>query len=444
MHRRTWLKSAAAAGVCSVTASGWLPAFANRIAQHPDRRRHCILLWMGGGPSQMDTFDLKPNHENGGEFKEISTNVPGVRISEHLPRLAKHADKLAIVRSLSTKEGDHSRGTHLMQTGQPPMGPIDYPAIGAVMASQIGNTKDSLPNFITIGQGTMYSDQATGPGFLGPRYSPLRVTGSGGQFNNDQNPNDPPNFAQMEIPGLRPPAGIEQARMARRLQLLNMQQQQFIGQHIAPAALAHQTVYVSAVQLMNGDSAEAFDLSKEPAKLRAEYGGGVFGQGCLMARRLVEHGAAFVEVNLDSTTSGSVGWDNHASIFESVRNLSQELDAGWSTLMRDLDDRGLLESTTVVWMGEFGRTPRINASGGRDHFPQAWTCVLGGGGIAGGQAFGRTSADGMQVEENKCGVGEILATISSAMGVDPETTHETNAGRPVAIVEAEPIEDLLA
>ena len=444
MHRRTWLK-AAATGVCTVTASGWMPALANRVANDPNRRRHCIVLWMGGGPSQLDTFDPKPNHENGGEFGEIATNVPGIRISEHLPQLAKHADKLAIVRSLSTKEGDHTRGTHLMQTGQSPMGAINYPSIGSVLARELGEAKDALPNFVSIGQGRLFSDSSTGSGFLGPRYSPLRATGTGGHF---QRPGDEaaekPDFASMNIPGLHPPESVEAKRMARRLELLKSHQKSFVGQHVSPAALAHQTVYDGAVQLMNGDSAGAFDLSKEPEKLRREYGEGVFGQGCLLARRLVAHGAAFVEVNLDSSTTASVGWDTHSNIFESVKSLSEELDAGWATLMRDLKDRGLLETTTILWMGEFGRTPKINSQGGRDHFPQAWTCVLGGGGIAGGQAYGKTSDDGMEVEENKCSVGNILATLCSALGVDPQDQHETNTGRPVAIVDDEPIDDLLA
>lgn len=149
-------------------------------------------------------------------------------------------------------------------------------------------------------------------------------------------------------------------------------------------------------------------------------------------------------MNLDSSTTASVGWDTHSNIFESVKSLSEELDAGWATLMRDLKDRGLLESTTILWMGEFGRTPKINSQGGRDHFPQAWTCVLGGGGVAGGQVYGRTSKDGMQVEEKKCGVGNVLATLCSALGVDPSSQHETNTGRPVALVDDEPIEELLA
>ena len=268
MRRRTFLKAAAASGVCTVSAGGWMPALANRVANDPKRRRHCIVLWMGGGPSQLDTFDLKPNHENGGEFGEIATNVPGIRISEHLPQLAKQADKLAIVRGLSTKEGDHTRGTHLMQTGHSPMGPIDYPSMGSVMARELGDTKDALPNFISVGQGRMFSDSSTGSGFLGPRYSPLRVTGSGGQFQrpeaaNAEQPDEQPanaaiqagadliagltgeatgagagSFASMNIPGLNPP--VKADRMARRLQLLKAQQNSFVGHHVSPAALAHQ------------------------------------------------------------------------------------------------------------------------------------------------------------------------------------------------------------
>ena len=174
MKRRTFIKTAAA-GVCTVSASGWMPALANRVANDPNRCRHCIVLWMGGGLSQLETFDPKPNHENGGEFSAIKTNVPGIHISEHLPLLAKQADKLAIVRSLSTKEGDHTRGTHLMQTGQPPMGAINYPSIGSVIARELGDTKDALPNFITVGQGLMFSDSSTGSGFLGPRLSLIHI-----------------------------------------------------------------------------------------------------------------------------------------------------------------------------------------------------------------------------------------------------------------------------
>jgi uncharacterized protein (DUF1501 family) len=196
--------------------------------------------------------------------------------------------------------------------------------------------------------------------------------------------------------------------------------------------------------MIHSEAAKAFDLSQEPANVRDSYGKGVFGQGCLLARRLVEQGVPFVEVSLSSSMAGSFGWDTHANNFEAVKALSAELDAGWASLMSDLAERGLLESTTIIWMGEFGRTPQINGQAGRDHFPRAWSCVLGGGGIAGGQAYGRTSPDGMNIEENGVGVTDVLATLCSALGVPPETENNSNTGRPIRIVNGSPIDALLA
>ena len=196
------------------------------------------------------------------------------------------------------------------------------------------------------------------------------------------------------------------------------------------------------MRLMNSDAAKAFDLSEEPESLREAYGRGRFGQGCLMARRLIEQGVSFVEVTLNG--NGALGWDTHQNNFATVKELSTELDAGWSTLMSDLRDRGLLESTTILWMGEFGRTPKINSNGGRDHFPNAWSCVFGGGGVSGGQAFGATSADGMTVAENKTEVGDILSTLCAALGIDPETENVAELGRPVRIAEGRVLSDLLS
>ena len=194
---------------------------------------------------------------------------------------------------------------------------------------------------------------------------------------------------------------------------------------------------------MNSQDAKAFDLSEEPAKLREEYGNSVFGQGCLLARRLIEQGVAFVEVSL-GTNSGGVGWDTHSDNFNAVKSLSGVLDAGWATLMRDLDDRGLLESTTILWMGEFGRTPQINPSAGRDHFPTAWSAVLAGGGISGGQAWGRTSENGMTIVDGKISVNDLLATVCQAVGVGPEVTQQDSNGRPIAITEGQPIKAVLS
>jgi hypothetical protein len=202
--------------------------------------------------------------------------------------------------------------------------------------------------------------------------------------------------------------------------------------------------------MIHSEAASAFDLSKEPDKVREQYGKGVFGQGCLLARRLVEQGVPFVEVSLSSSSTGGFGWDTHANNFEQVKALSAELDAGWSSLLTDLKERGLLERTTIVWMGEFGRTPRINGAAGRDHFPKAWSCVLAGGGIAGGQAYGKTSPDGMTIVENPTTVNQVLATLCTALGVSPDTENASNSGRPIKIVDdgksgsVDPIKELLA
>jgi uncharacterized protein (DUF1501 family) len=203
-------------------------------------------------------------------------------------------------------------------------------------------------------------------------------------------------------------------------------------------------VYENALRMIHSDAASAFDLSQEPVALRESYGTGVFGQGCLLARRLVERGVPFVEVSLSTSAAGNYGWDTHANNFEAVRGLSEELDAGWAALMTDLAQRGLLESTTIMWMGQFGRTPQINGQAGRDHFPRAWSCVLGGGGIAGGQVYGRTSVDGMTIEEDPIDVNSVLATLCEAVGVSPYTSNISNTGRPIYVVDGLPIDRLLA
>lgn len=427
-------------GLSGASVSGWFPAFAHGVTDDPRRRRRCILLWMTGGPSQTDTFDMKPNHENGGEFKEIATNVPGIRFSEHLPKLADHADKLAIIRGLSTKEGDHGRGTHLMRTGQKPMGAIQWPSMGAALSKELGSPSEALPSYVSIAPYRAFNRQAFGPGYLGPKYAPL-VVGATDVGTTQNNANE---FAQLRIDSIQAPSGVTAEQMEDRLNIWRQLQNGFVDQHQNASVRAHETVYRSSVQLMNSDSAAAFDLSGESPKVREAYGKGMFGQGCLMARRLVERGASFVEVTLGSSTTGNFGWDTHRDNFEAVAALSAELDAGWATLMTELHERGLLETTTIMWMGEFGRTPQINAQVGRDHFPQAWTSVLAGGGIAGGQAYGRTSPDGMNVEEGKVGVEQVLATLCAALGVPPATENIANTGRPLPIVDGSPIRQLLA
>lgn len=422
------------------SCTGWGPLLAQEIAQNAQRRRHCILLWMSGGPSQMDTFDMKPEHANGGEFKEIATRVPGLRISEHLPRLATQADKLALVRGLSTKEGDHGRGTFLMRTGQPPRGPVRYPTIGASLSKELGDDSELALNFVSISPYRAFNQAAYGPGFLGPKYAPLTV---GATDNLPLNPGDMPQYADLRVDDLTRPTNVSQEQFNKRLQLWRLLQDGFLATHRTASPIAHDTVYRRALKLMDSNIAQAFDLTEEPEAAREAYGRGRFGQGCLIARRLIERGVAFVEVSLGSFDGGNLGWDTHQGNFPAVRQLSGELDAGWGTLMTELDERGLLEATTILWMGEFGRTPAINDNAGRDHFPAAWTCVFAGGGIKGGQASGKTSDDGTEVVDGKVSEGDVLATLCSAVGVDPATENISEQGRPIKIAEGQPIREIL-
>ena len=446
LSRRDWMRSAAL-GVSGFGMSAWFPGWARALeAETKAKGRHCILLWMSGGPSQTDTWDLKPNHENGGEFNEIQTASPGLRFSEHFPELAKLSDKLAVIRGLNTAEGDHGRGTYLMRTGHIPMGPVDYPSIGATLGKQLGHDELALPNFVSIGPYRILNQEAFGSGFLGPRYGPLIVGASDvnyvapptGQGQNNQN-----QFPNLRVDAIDPPANISKDRMSKRLGLLGDLQREFLTTHADGPPKAHKTVYKGAVSLMKSDDAKAFDLTGEPNDVREKYGATVFGQGCLMARRLIERGVAFVEVSL-GTSAGGIGWDTHSDNFNSVRQLSGDLDRGWSALMIELEERGLLESTTILCMGEFGRTPVINPTNGRDHFPAAWSCVLAGGGIQGGGAYGKTSEDGMEVVDGEVGAEDVQATLCQALGLDPSASQMTPEGRPIAISEGNAIKEVLA
>lgn len=440
LNRREWLQTLGL-GCLGWSASGWLPVLAEEVAKNPQRRRHCVLLWMSGGPTQTDTFDMKPGHANGGEFKEIATKAPGLRWSEHLPRLAEHAENVAVVRSLSTKEGDHGRGTFLMRTGQQPRGPIRYPTIGSSLSKQMAADPDSAVNFVSVGPYRAFNQAAFGPGFLGPRYAPLTV---GATDNIAPMPNQTATYAELRVDDLAPPSRIKPVQFSGRVELWRALQDRFLAEHHTASPIAHDTVYRRALKLMESDIAQAFDLTKEPDVVRDAYGKGRFGQGCLMARRLIERGVPFVEVSLGAFDGGSFGWDTHQNNFNAVKALSGELDAGWAALMSDLRERGLLEVTTILWMGEFGRTPKINDNAGRDHFPAAWSCVFAGGGIKGGQAYGKTGDDGTEVVDGKVDVGDVLATLCAALGIDPKTENISDQGRPIKIAEGKPIKELLA
>jgi hypothetical protein len=434
LSRRDLLKLSAA-GVLGYSASGWFADFANAAANDPHRRRSCILLWMSGGPSQMDTFDLKPGNVNGGEFQETATSVPGVRISEHLPRLARNMQDIAIVRSMSTREGDHGRATFMMRTGYLPQGPIQYPTLGSLLSKELGTDENPLPNFVSIGPDRGVNPMAWSPGFLGPQYAPLMV-GNGNQFQPQQQGG---NIEQsLRVPDLTPPAGISASQSEARINLLLDMERSYVSRTPGLSSQSHATAYDRAVRLMRTAAASAFHVEEEPLRVRDLYGRTQFGQGCLLARRLVERGVPFVEVSLN-------GWDTHGQNFNAVRNLSNVLDPAWASLLEDLRSRGLLESTLVIWMGEFGRTPRINPQRGRDHFPNAWSTVLCGGGIQGGQAYGRTSPDGTAVLSRPTEVKDFLATVCRALGIDHTRQNMSNVGRPIRLVElgATPIPDIV-
>ena len=441
LSRREWLKLSAA-GVVAHSLSGWLETMAEDVADDKTRKRSCILLWMSGGPSQLDTFDLKPGHANGGPYKAIETATPGLKISEHLPRLAQVSNDLAIVRSLSTKEGDHGRASFLLRTGYMPRGPISYPTFGSLVAKEFERDDAELPNFVSIAPTRFFNPAAYGPGFLGPQYAPLIVGENG------VNAGRPNNGRSMNVEDLDSPAGVDRARSDARLGLFEGLETDFLARHPNASTLSHRLAYNRAVRMMRSTAVKAFDLEQEDPRLRDAYGRTQFGEGCLLARRLVERGVPFVEVTLSNAPGQQMvfGWDTHVQNFEAVKSLSAVLDAGWSTLLNDLRARGLLDSTLIVWMGEFGRTPKINPNAGRDHYPNAWTAVLSGGGIRGGQAYGQTSDDGMTIKDKPVTVPDLLSTVCHAIGVDPAKQNISEVGRPIRIVDqkSQPIKEVLA
>lgn len=445
ISRRNVLKFSAF-GIGWGSISGWFPAFAEDAALDPARKRSCILLWMSGGPSQTDTFDLKPEHTNGGEFKPIDTSVAGIRISEHLPTLAQQMEHVAVVRSMETAEGDHARATYHLRTGYRPMGSVQYPTLGSLFSQQLGEESTEIPNFVSILPMRGFSPAAYGPGFLGPKYAPLVVGGSNAYGASVRQ--DAEGFgAPLEVRNLDLPGAVASDQSSSRLGLLNRFDSEFRQTRPGLAADSHRDAYDAAVRMMRSQAGGAFNLDEEPTELRERYGRNQFGQGCLLARRLVERGVPFVEVSLNSVdNTGVFGWDTHNDNFNAVKMLCGVLDPGWGTLLADLADRGLLESTTVVWMGEFGRTPQINGSSGRDHFPNAWTTVVCGGGVRGGQVIGRTSASGVEVEERPVKVPDLIATIAQAVGIDPMRQNMSNVGRPIRIADpdAQRIDELLA
>jgi len=431
--RRDWLRLSTASAL-GVSFSGWLPRLA-KAAKKASDPKSCILLWMSGGPSQLDTFDPKPGHENGGPIKAIETAVPGIQISGYLPGVASNMKDLAIIRDMNTGEGDHGRGAQLMLTGYKPNPSTAYPSMGSLLSKELGSLENELPNYVSLSSNRRIG-RVGGPGFLGPQHAPLVVSGSSA---------NPSARANLSIENLAPAEGITKDAMTRRFAALDLLQKEFDQNHKGGAAAAHRANAERAARMIESQAKNAFRLDEEKDELREAYGRNRFGQGCLLARRLVERGVPFVEVELSGTGNSQFGWDSHSKNFEMVKGLCDVLDPAWSTLMNDLRDRGMLEDTLIVWMGEFGRTPKINKNTGRDHWAGGWSAVLGGAGIAGGQVHGDTGEDGMALNgEAEAGTqaADLYATICAALDIDHEKENETPGDRPIALVEegGEPIE----
>jgi hypothetical protein len=423
--RRGFLRLASE-GIAGVSSSSWLSALANDTVAAGRRHKSCILLWMGGGPSHIDTFDPKPvaPAEYRGVFSPIATSVPGIQISELFPNFARQMQHAAIIRSMSTTANAHESGRYLMHTGyaqtEPKVDGKAYPDMGAVVAKELGDPQATAPNYVYLSPESGNNPDPLGAGFLGTEYRPLVV----------QNPS-------RGVENLN--TSLDADTFRNRVALLNHMQEQFHNSHRAEPAQAHRMNIRRAVGLMQSEVARAFDLSQEPAASAAAYGGSRFGQQCLMARRLIEVGIPFVEVFFN-------GWDHHSLLSTSLRGKCPATDAGMSALVTDLRNRGLLDRTLVVWMGEFGRTPRINRGGdGRDHYAQAWSTVLIGGGLRGGQVIGRTDQHGATVEDRLVSAGDFFATVFKILGIDPAKEHQASGGRPIRIVKegAQPIAELV-
>ena len=402
MNRRHFIGHLAASAALAPAAARLASTLTANAADLESRNKSAILLWMGGGPSTIDLWDLKPGTPEGGEFRPIATSGD-VQISEHLPMMAKQMHHLTVVRSMSTREADHSRGRYYMHTGFVPNPSVSHPSYGSVVSYEQTDATPELdvPRFVSIG------GASEGPGFLGMAHAPLVVDSSG------------------NIRNLR--SDLEENRMLERMHMLRAIEKGFIDQRRGRPAEEHAKILDKTLSLMNSERLGAFRWNEEPDAVKERYGETGFGRGCLMARRLVEVGVPFVEVNFG-------GWDNHQNVFNTLRdNKLPELDRAMSALVEDLAQRGLLEDTAVLWMGEFGRTPRINAQAGRDHWARSWSVVVGGCGMAAGATVGATNDRGTEVATDPYSAEDLMASVLTAMGISLERNYTSRSGRPMKI-----------
>jgi hypothetical protein len=379
--------------------------------------KHVIYLYMNGGMTHLDTFDPKPGHENQGTTRTIKTNVDGIRVSEYLPSLARHADKMAIVNSLTSTSGAHQQGNYLMHTSYEERATIRHPGIGAWLLKFHGRLNPNLPGSVFIGNDSRNNG---GGGFFEPEFEPLAISDPNGGLKNSK------------VRGMRP------EEFSHRLELANRFDAEFKQQYDLRQVRAYTQMYDEAVRIMGSRDLAAFDLSKESDATREQYGKDAFGQGCLLARRLIEHDVRAVEVTLG-------GWDMHNNIFVSAPERCATLDKALAALLTDLHVRGKLNETLVVLTTEFGRTPRVNQNEGRDHYPKAFSSVLMGGGVKSGMVYGKTDAGGEEVVENPVTIPNFNATVAHALGLPLEAVLYSPSKRPFTVADkGKPVFDLLA
>ncbi len=400
VSRRTLMKGLLGmAGGGLVMNWGGLTSAGSLVEQVQRAQKHCIFLWMNGGVSQFESFDMKPGRPSGGLYRPISTNLPGVSICELMPQMAQHMDEIAVIRSMRTSEVDHPGGIYLMHTGYRPSSNVRFPEVGAIVAKYQGREGADLPSFIKVS-----SNGNAGAGFLGPKYQPFSIGPEGSL----------PPFSS---------SSLDAKTEERRHDLRTFVESRFAAEHKSDVARMHVEAYEAARRLQNART--VFNIDGEWEKYRDAYGDTAFGRRCFLARKLVESGVAFVEV-------GQSSYDSHADNFAWHKGLLPPMEHAWVALLADLKERGLLEKTLVIWAGEIGRTPQINNRAGRDHHVRCWTTALAGCGIKGGVVYGASDIDGNEVKDNPVREGDFFATIYQALSVDPAT--ENLAGvRPVPL-----------
>jgi Protein of unknown function (DUF1501) len=396
-----------------------LPSLDPRTAfqRGPMRPKSLLILWLSGGPSQLETWDPHPGTPIGGPTESIDTTIPGVKIAEHFPQLAEQLHHLSLIRSLVSKEGDHDRATYAVRTGYRPDQTLRHPFVGAIVAKELPNPDLEIPAVIALGYHHEH-DRPRG-GYLGADYDAFEVREPGWHDGN---------AATL----------MARDRQQRRLANLDVVSRAFRKnrQPVVDRTMHQQTVD-AAVRMMTSDQQQAFVIDDEPQAIRTAYGDSNFGRGCLVARRLIEQGVRAIEVTHEN-------YDSHSNNFETHRKNAEVLDVGFAALIYDLHERELLDSTVVLCIGEFGRTPKINASDGRDHWPSGFSCVVGGGGLQGGQVIGATDPTGERKEPAEpVQIADLYATILQALGIDSTHQVATPIGRPIRYSSGTPISQLL-